>query len=109
MVCGYCRLGVMCGYRCPSAARACCRLSATCGCRRRLSAVCGCVISVRRFVFRYYDAIFICLLAIQTSKIYLIKDKKSNQVINMLQNWIISVTPPTRHSVSSEGVIFFFL
>ena len=39
----------------------------------------GCVILVRHFVFRRRGAMSICVWAIQTSKKYLIKNKKSNQ------------------------------
>ena len=49
-----------------------------CG-RCRLGATGGCVVSIRRFGFRHHDAAFICVSAIQTSKVYLIKNKKSNQ------------------------------
>ena len=48
---------------------------------RRLSAVGGCVVSVQRFSFHHCStAIFICVLTIQKSKVYKIRDKKSNQM-----------------------------
>ena len=47
-----------------------------CGCR--LSAMGG-VISVQWFDFRHHGTIFIYVLAIPTSKIYKIKEKKLNQ------------------------------
>ena len=46
-----------------------CRLGAACGCRRLCAA----------FVCYCHDAVFICVRAIQTSKICPISDNKSNQ------------------------------
>ena len=39
----------------------------------------GVTVSVRRFGFRRRGATFICVLAIRTSNVYIIRDKKSNQ------------------------------
>ena len=39
----------------------------------------GCVVSVRQFGFRRRSTTFICILAIQMSKVYTIRDKKLNQ------------------------------
>ena len=50
----------------------------TCG-YRRLDAVSGCVVSVQQFGFCRCGAAFICVWTIQISKVYIIRDKKSNQ------------------------------
>ena len=39
----------------------------------------GCVVLVQGFGFCCRDATFICVWVIQTSKVYPVKDKKSNQ------------------------------
>ena len=58
-----------------------------CDCRR-FSAIGSCVISVQMFDFRHRDTTFICVLVIQASKLYRIKDKKiKSMVICMLQNF----------------------
>ena len=44
-----------------------------------LGAMSGCVISVQDFGFCRHGATFICVWVIQTSKVYLVKDKKSKQ------------------------------
>ena len=70
MTCGCYRFSTMCGCHRFSAACGCHLLSAACGCRR-LSAV---------FVCNRCCASFIYVMAIQTSKVYSIKYKKSNQL-----------------------------
>ena len=45
----------------------------------RLGAADGCVISIQRFGFRHRSTVFICIWTIQTSKVYTIINKKSNQ------------------------------
>ena len=55
--------------------------SSSCTCRCRcLGAMGGCVISIRHFDFRHLGAVFIYALAIQNSKIYMIKNNKLNQL-----------------------------
>ena len=49
-----------------------------CGCCR-LGATGGCVVLVQQFGFHRCGAAFICVYAIQTSKVYMVRDKKSNQ------------------------------
>ena len=56
----------------------CRRLNAAFGCRY-LGAMCDCIILVRGFVLLRHGTMFICVWTIQTGKIYLIRDKKSNQ------------------------------
>ena len=46
---------------------------------RRLGVACGCHRLGVVFVCRHRGAVFICVKAIQTSKVYIINDKKSNQ------------------------------
>ena len=58
-------------------------LGAACDCRRCLSVAFDC---------RVHGATFICVKAIQTSKIYQISDKKSNQWLSICyKNGIISI------------------
>ena len=40
---------------------------------------CGCHRLGAMFVCRHHGVVFICVKAIQTSKVYIISDKKSNQ------------------------------
>ena len=63
-----------------------------CDCHRRLGEVSGCVVLVRCFGFRCHDAVFICVLVIQTSKIYSIRDKKSNQLLSNYYRIVIIAT-----------------
>ena len=49
---------------------------------------CGCHRLSAMFVCRHHGAMFICVKTIQTSKVYIISDKKvKSMIVSILQNW----------------------
>ena len=50
-----------------------------------------CVISIMHFGFRRRGAVFICILTIQISKVYTIKNKKSIIVVDIFKIRVIGI------------------